>query len=450
MEQDWFTNQKKREKEHKEQQQEQKQQEQKQQEQKQQEQKQQEQHEPPAQQQGNEVQGIPSEDEKTQADEGSQDSESKYSPEDQEFLEKLKHQQQYFKNLTLNDGQGRSPIDVPTYPDEIDETDQFTPDNWIARPDCLIRLTGKHPMNAEANLTDIYDAGLITPARLHYIRNHGTVPHLLWENHKIEVCAGKTISVTMDDLADKYRSINIPIFLACDGNRRKELNMIRQSKGFNWGAGAIGCAYWKGALLRDILIAANIGQLVQQNINKRLWVNFEGADEVSNGAYSTCVPLDYAMDHCHDVILAYAMNDFPLAPDHGYPVRLMVPGYIGGRSVKWLSKIWISDHENESFHHIYDNRVLPSFITDKDSEFADVLYHHPSTLINDQTLNSVIVKPVHGEKIALEDMKRGVTYRIEGFAYNGGGDEIQSVEVSLDEGASWLHCFRRVGLNKKP
>lgn len=384
-----------------------------------------------------------------QTDEGSQDSGSKCSPEDQEFLRKLKQEQQYMDNLTVNNGQGRSPVDDPTYPDEINEADQFTPDNWIARSDRLIRLTGKHPLNAEANLSDIYNAGLITPNQLHYVRNHGTVPNLLWEIHTIEISAGKTVKLTMDDLVDKFRSINIPILMACDGNRRKELNMIRQSKGFNFGAGAVGCAYWKGALLRDILLAADVGQLIQQNINKSLWVNFEGADEVTNGNYATSISLDYAMDHGHDVMLAYAMNDFPLPPDHGYPVRLMVPGYVGGRCVKWLSKVWISDHENDSYYHIYDNRVLPNFVMDKDSEFADVLYRHPSTLINEQTLNSVIVKPAHGEKIALEDMKKDVTYRIEGFAYNGGGDEIQNVTVSLDEGANWLYCFRRVGLVKQ-
>ena len=54
------------------------------------------------------------------------------------------------------------------------------------------------------------------------------------------------------------------------------------------------------------------------------------------------------MDPMHDVLLAYEMNDVPLPPDHGYPVRLMIPGYVGGRCVKWARKIWISDHENDS------------------------------------------------------------------------------------------------------
>lgn len=339
---------------------------------------------------------------------------------------------------------------MPTYPEEIDESDQFTPDNWIARSDRLIRLTGKHPLNGEASLTELFDAGFITPNQLHYVRNHGPVPHILWENHKIEVNAGRCVALTMDDLTDQFRSINIPVFLACDGNRRKELNMIRRSKGFNFGAGAVGCAYWKGVLVRDVLISADISQLIQQNSGKRLWVNFEGTDELSDGKYATSVPLDYAMDHCNDVMVAYAMNDLPVPPDHGYPVRLIIPGYVGGRCIKWLSKIWVTDHENDSYYHVYDNRVLPQFVTSKDSEFAEILYHHPSTIINEQSLNSVIVRPAQGEKIPLEDIKKGQNYRIQGFAYNGGGDEIQAVEVSLDDGINWLYATRQVSRTKLP
>lgn len=397
------------------------------------------------QQQNRGQQNDSSERDITQTDESEQQPDSEFSPEDQLFLENLKKEQEYISKLEINDGQGRSPIDAPQYPEEIDEADQFTPDNWIARSDRLIRLTGKHPLNAEPDLTEVFEVGFITPNHLHYVRNHGAVPHLAWERHKIEITAGKTIILRMDDVADKFRSINIPIFIACDGNRRKELNMVKQSKGFNWGPGVVGCSFWKGALLRHILIAADVGKLTQKSSTQRLWVHFEGADELSNGKYATSIQLDYVMDRCHDVMLAYAMNDFPLPPDHGYPVRLMVPGFIGARCVKWLSKIWVTDHESESFHHIYDNRVLPSYITDAGSGVADILYHHPSTLITEQTLNSIIVKPGHLEKIALQDMKKGRTYRIEGFAYNGGGDEIQNVEVSLDGGTNWIYCFRKVG-----
>lgn len=245
----------------------------------------------------------------------------------------------------------------------------------------------------------------------------------------------------MDDLVERFDTINIAVALACDGNRRKELNMIKRSKGFNWGSGAVSCAYWKGPLLRDVLLAAGIPDKV--DAGRRLWVNFEGADEPSEGRYATCIPFDYAMDPSNDVILAYEMNNVPLPPDHGHPVRLIVPGYVGGRNVKWLHRIWVSERENDSHYHIWDNRVLPAFITEKDGEFADVGFMHPSTACNEQNLQSVIVKPAQGETIPLDHAKKGKTYRIGGYAYDGGGHEVQRVEVSLDGGLTWLYCIRR-------
>ena len=325
----------------------------------------------------------------------------------------------------------------------IDEADQFSPDNWIPRSECLIRLTGKHPLNGEPKLTPLFEAGLITPNELHYVRNHAAVPHLLWETHTLDVGDGKLI-LTMDDLRDKFKSINIPIVLACDGNRRKELNMIKRSKGFNWGPGGVSCAYWRGALLRDVLLAAGVLEKYPERDGKRYWVNFEGADDPSEGKYATCIPFEYAMDSANDVMLAYEMNDVPLPPDHGYPVRLMIPGYVGGRCVKWLGKIWISDKENDSYYHIWDNRVLPSFITEKDGEFATTMFAHPDTACNEQNLNSVIVKPAQGERIELTRARRGETYRVQGYAYDGGGHEVQRVEVSLDGGDNWLYCIRVV------
>ena len=125
--------------------------------------------------------------------------------------------------------------------------------------------------------------------------NHGPVPRLLWEFHKLDVNDGKLV-LSMDDLKGKFESINIPVSLACDGNRRKELNMIKRSKGFNWGSGATGCAYWKGPLLRDVLQAADVNEVGHTEDGKSRWVNFEGADELSEGKYETCIPLDYVMD----------------------------------------------------------------------------------------------------------------------------------------------------------
>lgn len=216
--------------------------------------------------------------------------------------------------------------------------------------------------------------------------------------------------------------------------------MVKRSQGFNWGPGAVSCAFWKGPLLRDVLLAAGVPENMEEGHS--YWVNFAGADHLSEGTYETCIPFQYAMDPRNDVILAQYMNDMPLPPDHGYPVRVIIPGYVGGRCVKWLKKIWVSDQENDSHYHIWDNRVLPSFIREKDGEFADTMFTHPSTACNEQNLNSVVVKPAQGEKIPLSDARKGNTYRIAGYAYDGGGHEVQRVEISLDGGSTWLYCIR--------
>ncbi|EAS29271.3 nitrate reductase [Coccidioides immitis RS] len=365
----------------------------------------------------------------------------KYSPQELAFLHSLKVENDYMHGLEVDSGTRVSPKADEPLITTIDEADQYTPDNWIPRDQALVRLTGKHPLNAEPDLTTLFDAGLITPSSLHYVRNHAAVPHILWETHTVDINNGKKI-LTMDELAE-FNAINIPIAMACDGNRRKELNMIRRSKGFDWGAGGVSCAFWKGALLRDVLVSAGVRLMPSAHSHARLWVNFEGADNPSEGKYSTCIPLEYAMDPTNDVILAYEMNNRPLPPDHGYPVRIMIPGYVGGRCVKWLSRIWISDKENTSYYHTYDNRVLPSFVIEKDSEFARTMFHHPSTACNEQNLNSVIVRPAQNEKIELQNAKFGQTYRIQGYAYDGGGCEVQRVEVSLDDGKTWLYCTRK-------
>ncbi|KAK2044825.1 hypothetical protein LZ31DRAFT_465510, partial [Colletotrichum somersetense] len=365
--------------------------------------------------------------------------EDKYPPQELALLLALKHESEYVKNLETNDGRRQSPQKSHKQQVSIGEADQFTPDNWLPRSQDLVRLTGKHPLNAEPPLTKLFGAGLITPNELHYVRNHGPVPRLLWEFHEVDVEHGALV-LSMNQLKNDFDAVNIPVFLACDGMRRKELNLIRQSKGFNWGSGAGSCAYWKGPLLRDILLAAGIPDRLKGD--QRYWVNLEGADELSEGKYATSVPFEYAMDPMNDVILAYEMNDVPLPPDHGYPVRVIIPGYVGGRNVKWLKRIWISEKENESHYHVWDNMVLPSFITEMESELAETMFRHPSTACNEQNLNSVIVRPEQGERISLADAHKHRTYRIQGYAYDGGGHEVQRVEVSLDDGESWLDCVR--------
>lgn len=147
---------------------------------------------------------------------------------------------------------------------------------------------------------ELTSARLITPNELHYVRNHGPVPHLIWEVHKIDFQHGKA-QLSMPDLKDNFEAVNIPVALACDGNRRKEYNMVK-STAFGWAAGGVSCAYWKGPLLCDVLRKL-IPDDVKIDQGKRRWVNFGGADEPSEGPYETCIPLEYAMNPDNEYVL---------------------------------------------------------------------------------------------------------------------------------------------------
>ncbi|KAL1944973.1 hypothetical protein VTO73DRAFT_2593 [Trametes versicolor] len=326
--------------------------------------------------------------------------------------------------------------------------DQSTPDSWIPRSAELLRLTGKHPLNAEANLSRLFEAGMITPTKLHYVRSHGSVPQLTWETHTLSVFSdpleiiAKPKDWTMDELSSgNLKVVEMPITFGCDGNRRKEMNMIKKTSAFHWSAASMSTCLWRGVLVRDVLLACG---LQDQPDEERWYLNFAGADEPSEGPYETSIPLMHAMNPANDVMLVFGMNGRVLHPDHGYPLRLIIPGYVGGRQVKWLKKIWVTKEPNRSHYHIWDNRVVPSFIDSREHPYANAFFHHESTACWEQALQSAIVKPAHGECIPLSG-KRCLdgTYLLEGYAYGGGGDRVERVEVSLDGGKTWKYCFRR-------
>ena len=100
-------------------------------------------------------------------------------------------------------------------------------------------------------------------------------------------------------------------------------------------------------------------------------VCFEGADCLPGGGgttYGTSIRREWAMDPAMDVMLAYMQNGEPLLPDHGFPVRVIVPGCTAGRMVKWLRRIVVTTAESDNHYHYRDNRFLPSHV---DAELAD-------------------------------------------------------------------------------
>lgn len=146
--------------------------------------------------------------------------------------------------------------------------------------------------------------------------------------------------------------------------------MVKKSKGFNWGSAGVSTSVWRGVPLCDVLRRCGIFSRKGGALN----VCFEGSEDLPGGAgsggskYGTSIKKEYAMDPSRDIILAYMQNGEYLTPDHGFPVRIIIPGFIGGRMVKWLKRIIVTTKESDNFYHFKDNRVLPSMV---DAELAD-------------------------------------------------------------------------------
>ncbi|KAK1980938.1 hypothetical protein LZ30DRAFT_107615 [Colletotrichum cereale] len=332
------------------------------------------------------------------------------------------------------EGSRSYPLPPKSRTNKVLAEDLKTPDNHVTRDPRLIRLTGIHPFNVEAPLTDLYDEGFITTKNLHYVRNHGAVPKVDdedmfdWE-FTIEGLVENPIKMTLRDLISDYGQITYPVTLVCAGNRRKEQNMVRKSKGFSWGAAGLSTALWTGV---------SIGDLLARAIPKRgaKYVCFEGADKLPNGYYGTSIKLNWCMDPNRGVTVCYRMNGELLHPDHGKPVRIIIPGQIGGRSVKWLKRIIVTKEPSDNWYHIYDNRVLPTTISPDASADLPKVWKDERYAIYDLNANSATCYPAHDEVVSLVDGPK--SYKVRGYAYGGGGRRITRVEVTLDRGKTWL------------
>lgn len=333
------------------------------------------------------------------------------------------------------DNQIAFPLPPPAKnPTEILAQDKNTPDHHVPRDPRLIRLTGIHPFNVEAPLSALFDEGFLTSPDLFYVRNHGGVPEVDdatipdWE-FSIEGLVQNPIKMTLRDLLKDFEQITVPITLVCAGNRRKEQNQVRKSKGFSWGAAGVSTALWTGV---------PIGELIRKARPMRgaRYVCMEGADKLPNGYYGTSVKLNWAMDPNRGIMLAHKMNGEMLRPDHGKPLRVVVPGQIGGRSVKWLKKLIITDGPSDNWYHIYDNRVLPTMVSPDQSANEPKWWTDERYAIYDLSTNSATAYPAHDEKLSL--VTGPEFYKTRGYAYGGGGRRVTRVEITLDKGKSWL------------
>lgn len=291
-----------------------------------------------------------------------------------------------------------------------------------------LQVRSSRPMNAETPLGLLADS-LITPNELFYIRNHLPVPEVDLATYTLSV-GGEGLSevtLTLDSLKTRFKKHKVTATVQCAGNRRADLMAspgAKQIKGLEWTGAAIGTAVWGGVLLRDVLKHAGLEETDPEVAH----IQFEGLDsDITGATYGASIPLSKAMDPNGDVLLAWEMNGQPLSRDHGAPLRVIVPGVAGCRSVKWLTKIVASAEESLSFWQRQDYK---SFSPNVDWDSVD---WNAAPAIQNMPVTSQICDPADGATVDVI----GGEVTVKGYAWSGGGNGIIRVDLSADGGKTW-------------
>ena len=282
------------------------------------------------------------------------------------------------------------------------------------------------PFNAEAPLSTLGERW-ITPLESFYVRSNGAVPALNLRDFTLTVegLVEQPLTLKVGELLERFPVVKTTATLTCAGNRRIEFAATtKKASGLPWVSGAMGNAEWSGVRLSDVLKLAGVKPGA-----KHVW--FDGLDEVIEKtetiSFGGSIPLEKALADtaaAPGALLATHMNGRVLLPEHGFPLRSVVPGFIGARSVKWLGKIIVSDRPSP-------NRFVASSykVVAEDTPAALAA----ATPLYEQCLNSMITSPAAGAAVT------GDRLTVKGFAMAAGhvGRSIKLVEVSTDEGQSW-------------
>ena len=282
------------------------------------------------------------------------------------------------------------------------------------------------PRNSEPPLDRLIESW-ITPNDRFYVRSHAPVPQVEGATFElsIEGMVDKPFRVTTRQISDQFKRHSVVATMTCAGNRRNEHSEVKQISGVPWQAGAIGNAKWDGARLSDLLRRAGV-----QSAAKHVW--FEGVDQVkrSNGVipFGGSIPIEKAMADSPSMpgaLVAYGMNGERLPPHHGYPLRTVVPGFIGARSVKWLGKIVVSDRPSPN-HYVAEAYKLVQEGTESQWDGAPPIYNFP--------INSVTCLPARDARVMAGRLP------VEGYSLAPGvaGRTVARVELSADGGRHWL------------
>jgi sulfite oxidase len=222
----------------------------------------------------------------------------------------------------------------------------------------------------------------------------------------------KPAILSLEDLG-RFQRIEVTAALQCAGNRRSELAAVSPISGqVPWGAGAVGNGVWGGVRLRDVLdecgLETESGHVACTGLD-------EVVEEGTATPFGASIPLETAL--LPSVLLADELNGQRLPPVHGYPLRVVVPGTIGARSVKWLSSVTVQREPSSNYFQARTYRLAPARPSSESDEDDRGLE------LGEFPVNAVTC-----------EVRDGVA---RGYALTGGQRRVARVEISLDDGKTW-------------
>ncbi len=295
----------------------------------------------------------------------------------------------------------------------------------LPKPDMIVH--SQHPFNGE--FPPHLLAADVTPTARHFVRNNGSIPKRALSQDAqgwsltVDGEVRNQCAFSLDDL-HSLPQVTLKVVLECAGNGRS--SFVPMVGGTQWIRGAVACSEWTGVRLRDVLQAAEVTE-------KAVYLANYGEDDPP---FSRGIPIEKAMDE--HTLIALKMNGEPLPAAHGFPTRLLVPGWIGSSMQKWLNRIWVRDtvHDSDKMSgYSYRVPAYPIAPGDQPPE-ADM------AIATSWVVKSLITAPQ-----ANATVQAGVPLSASGHAW-AGERSVVKVLVSTDLGIQWQEAQLTPPANK--
>ncbi len=279
------------------------------------------------------------------------------------------------------------------------------------------------PLNAETPAHLLDDP--VTPASRLFVRNNGIPPTAVdpaaWSLEIDGESCGTPQSFSISDLKSQFKTVSYQLQLECGGNGRSEF--VPPAPGNQWTTGAVGCPRWTGVRLRDVLAHCGIR-------DDAVYVAYYGADRHASGdpdkvPISRGVPLAKALEK--ESLIAWAMNDEPIPAAHGAPLRLVIGGWPGSVSGKWLRKIVVRDRVHDGPKMLGQSYRVPCEPVAPGAAVAD----EDLCIIESMPVKSLVTFPRSGVVAPLAE-----PLAVRGHAW-AGDRRVRRMYTSIDFGASW-------------